>query len=196
MTEPLGTLLERCRHGEQDAVKILIERFHDSARSLAQAILNDEHLAEDAVQEGFMAALYKLGNLRDTKAFPGWFRQVVRTEAHRILRRRREFTSDAFQEVPAGDNGPDACAQNEELRSIVREVLRQLPPASHQTAELFYLEERSYVEIAELLKVPQGTVKRRLHDARQRLRNMLMGYICDERPPEKPEAPPDWNLPL
>lgn len=196
MSELLSELLERCRRGDQVAVRVLVGRFSLSAQSLAAAVLKDEHLAEDAVQAGFVTALARLGQLKDAKAFPGWFRQIVRTAAHRILRRRREPAAGSMSEAPASDAGPDARAQTAELRSMVREALKRLPPAGHEAAELFYFAQRSQAEIAELLRVPEGTVKRRLHDARRQLRNMLLGYISDERPPEKPEAPPEWNLPL
>ena len=196
VAELLGELLEGCKRGDECAVRALVGRFTVSAQSLAEAILNDEHLAEDAVQNGFLTALRKLGQLRDPKAFPGWFRQIVRTATHRILRRCREPAAGAMSEAPAGHVGPDGNAQMAELRSIVREAVKKLPPAGHQAAEMFYFEQRSQAEIAEFLHVPEGTVKRRLHDARQQLRDMLLGYIGDEMPSQKPEAPPEWQLPL
>jgi RNA polymerase sigma-70 factor (ECF subfamily) len=66
-----------------------------------------------------------------------------------------------------------------ETRLLVREALAALPPAGRETAELFYLDEYNCAEVAELLHVPKGTVKRRLHDARSRLRDLLLGQIDD-----------------
>ncbi len=196
MAELLSELLARCTRGDEHAVRELVDRFSRSAQSLARAILNDDHLAEDALQNSFLAALRRLGQLRDSRAFPGWFRQIVRTEACRVLRRRREPAMGAVNEAAAGDAAPDTDAQAAELRSIVREVVKRLPPAKSQTTELFYFEQHSCAEIAELLDIPTGTVKRRLHDARQRLRSMLLGYVSEDEPPEEPEAPPERRLPL
>jgi len=196
VTEPLEQLLARCRRGDEEAVAVLVERFGRRARSLATAILGDEHLAEDAVQEGFLAAIGKLGQLREAGAFPAWFRQIVRTQAHRILRRRRERVGGPA-EAPAGNGpAPDQAAQADELRRIVRRAVAALPPPGGAAAELFYLDEYTVAETAELLNVPEGTVKRRLHDARTMLRSMLLGYVADEPPEEEPPQPPEWPLPL
>jgi RNA polymerase sigma-70 factor (ECF subfamily) len=196
VAELLSELLRACRRGDEQAMGRLVDRFSRSAHALAAAIVNDDHLAEDAVQNSFLAALTRLDQLRDTKAFPGWFRQIVRTEAHRILRHRREPTTGPMKEMNADGPTPGEDAQASELRSIVREAVRKLPPPRCQPTELFYFEEHSCAEIAQLLHVPTGTVKRRLHDARRQLRSMLLGYVSDEIPPEKPEAPPEWPLPL
>lgn len=196
MTDSLQQLLARCRGGDEEAIALLVERFGRRARSLATAILGDEHLAEDAVQEGFLAALERLGQLRDPLAFPAWFRQIVRTQAHRILRARRERVGGEGDAQPAGASAPDQAAQAQELRRIVRRAVADLPPAGSAAAELFYLDEHTVAETAELLNVPVGTVKRRLHDARTMLRSMLLGYVCDEPEEERPPRPPEWPLPL
>ena len=194
MTELLHELLARCRRGDEDAVETLVSRFRNYAYDLAKAILEDDHLAEDAVQEAFMAAISRLHDLRDPNAFPGWFRQVVRTQANRIARRRRESTGAKTTERPSGDLSPAGRLEQRELRELVRQALAALPEKSRETAALFYLEERHHLEVAELLQVPPGTVKRRLHDARQRLRDILLGYLA---PPEPAAARrPDENLPL
>ena len=194
MTELLHELLARCQRGDEDAVETLVSRFRNYAYDLAKAILEDGHLAEDAVQEAFLAAVSRLQDLRDLDAFPGWFRQVVRTQANRIARRRRESTGAETPDRPSEELSPESCLEQRELRQLVRQALAALPETSRETASLFYLEERHHLEVAELLQVPPGTIKRRLHDARQRLRNILLGHLA----PLEPTAPkrPDDSLPL
>jgi len=195
VTESLEQLLACCGRGDEEAVAELVERFGRRARSLAAAILDDRHLAEDAVQDAFLAAIGHLGQLRDARAFPAWFRQVVRTQAHRILRRRRERTGEPA-DLTAGTAAPDRAAERNELRRIVRRAVANLPPAGSAAARLFYLDECTVAETASLLNVPEGTVKRRLHDARAMLRSMLLGYVADEPAEEEPPRPPEWPLPL
>jgi RNA polymerase sigma factor (sigma-70 family) len=195
VAELLEALLRLCAQGDEQAVAELVGRFSPSAMSLAEAILADGALAEDAVQNAFLAALRRLGQLREPQAFPAWFQQIVRTEAGRIIRGRRD--GPAFPQEPASPtrDGPEDEAMKAELRSVVRAALGRLSDAQRTAAELFYLDERSIAEVAHALRVPAGTVKRRLHDARRQLRSMLLGYIAEEEPP-RPAAPRRWDLPL
>jgi RNA polymerase sigma factor (sigma-70 family) len=172
MNEPLAALIERCRTRDEDAMAELVRRFRTWALDLASALLDDASLAEDAVQEAFTTALLRLKDLRDPLAFPGWLRQIVRTEVNRLLRKRREVCLD--DESQRRQAGPAMTEpERNDLREHVREVIRGLPPLMRDATELFYLEERSCSEIAAMLRIPQGTVKRRLHDARQRLHGVL-----------------------
>ena len=173
MNEPLAALIERCRRREEDAMAELVSRFRRWALDLANALVDDASLAEDVVQEAFTTALLRLNDLRDPLAFPGWLRQIVRRQAKHLVRKRREAPVEDVTSVQ--QRGPAMSEpERNELREHVREVIRGLPPVIRDTTELFYIEERSCVEIAAMLKIPQGTVRRRLHDARRRLRGILI----------------------
>lgn len=190
----LRELLRACEDDNGQAVAELVRRFRPWALNFASAITDDPDLAEDAVQEAFIAAVQRLPDLREPDAFPGWFRQIIRTQAGRIMRRRRELvgTPDEFGEASYGL--PQAAIEADELRAVVRTALSSLPCAGKDAAELFYLEEMSCATISDHLGVPEGTVRRRLHDARARLRDMLLGYIRDEEPELKQPKHP--GLPL
>jgi len=192
VSELLAELLERCRTGELDAITTLVQRFQPWALDLARALLKDPHLAEDAVQSAFVRALARLVDLREPAAFPGWLRQVIRTECHRISRRQEPSLGDRVD--ASVDETPASQAETKERCRLVRQALAQLPPASRQAAELFYLDELDTAEVAERLAVPPGTVKRRLHDARLRLRQMLLGYVEPTPPADK--KPPPGQIPL
>ena len=171
-----------CEGGDGEAVTELIRRFRPWALDFATAIIDDRDLAEDAVQEAFITAIKRLPDLREPNAFPGWFRQIIRTQAVRITRSRRELPQAWDDTVAASERTPQERLQDEELRAVVRQALSSLPGPGRDTAELFYLEEMSCASISDRLGVPEGTVKRRLYDARARLRDMLLGYIHDEGP--------------
>jgi RNA polymerase sigma factor (sigma-70 family) len=190
----LRDLLKMCETGDGEAVTELIRRFRPWALDFATAIIDDRDLAEDAVQEAFITAIQRLPDLREPNAFPGWLRQIIRTQAGRITRSRRELPEAWDDAVPASERTPQERLQDEELRGVVRQALSSLPCAGRDTAELFYLEEMSCAGISDLLGVPEGTVKRRLHDARARLRDMLLGYIRGEEPEVKEPKP--TGLPL
>jgi RNA polymerase sigma factor (sigma-70 family) len=160
---------------------------------LAAAITRDDHLAEDAVQQAFLTALARLSTLREDGAFWGWFRKIIRTECVRILRKRREQICADVPETADHAPSPRRRAQSRDLRRVVRAALAALPETSRGAAEMFYLEERRCIDIGESLGVPEGTVKRRLHDARKQLHRLLLGYIPD-RTSERSQ--PQTRLPL
>jgi RNA polymerase sigma factor (sigma-70 family) len=152
-------------------------------------LLNDTHLAEEAVQEAFVAALLRLPDLRKDEAFPAWFRQIVRTQAHRILRKRNEPTCEVLLDSPAGEPSPPENLERREQMEALRAALQQLPVAGRETVQLHYMEGRSIGEISAALGLPSGTVKRRLHDARVRLRDLLLGSAESfKRPVQKDEG--------
>ncbi len=194
MSEGLAELLERCRGGDSRAIATLVRRFQPWALDLARALLGDAHLAEDAVQASFVRALVRLSDLREPAAFPGWLRQVVRTECHAIARRQTDAALPPGRDPPAAAPTPAEQTEILERCRLVRQALAQLPASSRQAAELYYLEQFNCAEVAERLDVPAGTVKRRLHDARLRLRQMLLGYV--EPTPPRPPKRPDGQIPL
>ena len=196
MADLLRDILAGCMQGDETAVRTLIERFRRLAESLAVAILHDEHLAEDVMQNSFVTVFQRLGQLKNANAFPGWFRQIVRTEATRILRRRTEAATGLLNDVCTQDSPPEQDLMNHELHALVRGAVQKLPSAGEEAVTLFYLEQRDCKAIAEELKIPAGTVKRRLFDARRQLRSMLLGYISDETIKEPSQTPGDEGLPL
>ncbi len=154
-----------------------VEPLLPQSAAYAYAIVRSREDAEDAVQEAFVVALARLDDLRSAEAFPGWFRQIVRTQSHRLDRKRRPAITQ-LSDSPACEPSPAEVVQLAELRERVRSALASLPPLARTSAELFYMQERSISEIAAIVDVPSGTIKRRLHDARALLRDLLAD--CDD----------------
>jgi RNA polymerase sigma-70 factor, ECF subfamily len=189
LAELLAELLERCKKGECGAVELLVERYKEGAYHLARALTGDEHLAEDAVQEAFVEALAKLGQLREPKAFAGWLRRIVRTTSGRLTRKRRESLAESgFDGAAAGDGPLDGAAKNEIAR-LIRQSIERLSEANRETARLFYLDELDHTTVAGLLGVPEGTVRRRLYDSRQQLKEMLAWYFEEGERAGRPAGP-------
>ena len=150
-----------------------MRRFVPSARRLARALTADEHLADDATQEALLAAIARLGDLRDPRAFAAWFRTIVRTESLRVARRSGRASPAAVVEAASPEPGPEAAADAAERRLLVRAAVARLPATDRDVVEAFYFEHRSIAAAALALGVPVGTAKRRLHAARERLRAIL-----------------------
>jgi RNA polymerase sigma factor (sigma-70 family) len=195
VAELLADLLERCRNGDQSAYQVVVKRFQNKALDLAQALIGDRHLAEDAIQEAFLTAFFRLNQLREPAAFIGWFRQIVRTEALRVVRKNRKCR-DKVDDYQSNQLSPLEKIELVELRENIHEALSGLSESNREAAELFYLEEQSCAQVAHSLNVPTGTVKRRLYDTRQKLRDMLLGYVEQPEAKRKKNQKYDKRMPL
>ncbi len=159
--------------GNKQAYARLVALFSDMAHSIAAPRLGDEALAQDAVQEAFLTAYLKLPQLRDPAAFPGWFRTILVRQCARTGRQQT-------QALPPNGADPDEAACDEDFsphriytrrldRDMVRRILGDLPGAAREACILRFVHGQRYEEIAKALGVPQGTVKRRIHDSRDKI---------------------------
>lgn len=155
--------LERCRRGDDAALAELIGRHRNRLIRIAANILRDSNEAEDVAQETFLKAFRELHSLRDDRAFAGFvYRICVRLCMDRLRQRRPEVGEfDCAQ--------PHAGGQVEN-RILVHKLLNQMSPELRTTLVLREMEQLSYEEIAESMGVPVGTVRSRLHAARERFR--------------------------
>ena len=184
----LTTLIARAQSGDLDAYSELVGRFQDMAVGYAYSVLGDFHLAEDAAQEAFIEAYLNLSQLREPAAFSGWFRQIVFRRCNRITRRKRipNVPLDAEYEIASPEPGPDELVERQEVKSAVRQAIQALPDHEREATALFYIDGYSQNEIGDFLEVPAKTIKSRLHTARNRLRERMMGmveeHLHDQRP--------------
>lgn len=178
MTE-LRTLVEAAQSGQRTAFEQIVVRFQDMAFASAYAILGDAQSAQDAAQEAFLEAYCTLDKLRDPAAFPGWFRRIVLGRSHRELR-RRPAASVPLETVDAlASLHPDPATQVETLylQQELAQALATLPENQRLVVLLFYSEGYSYQEIAHFLEAPLSTVKKRLFDARQKLKGRMLHMV-------------------
>lgn len=95
----LSHLIYQVQLGQPRAYEDLIRRFQDMAVGYAYASLGDWDLAEDIAQESFIQAYYRLPELRQPQAFPGWFRRIVFSQIHRHLRQNKVKTVSLEQAI-------------------------------------------------------------------------------------------------
>jgi RNA polymerase sigma factor (sigma-70 family) len=179
----LARLVVAARRGDLDAFGTIVERFQGLAYGAAYAVLGDFHLAQDAAQEAFVEAYFALPRLRDPQAFSGWFRRIVFKHGDRLRRGKRVRTlpiEDAAG-LTSDVSDPETAALRQETSAAVRAGLESLPDHERRLVAWFYLLGHSQREIAAWLQVPESTVKKRLHDARRRLRRRLPAATRPER---------------
>jgi RNA polymerase sigma factor (sigma-70 family) len=184
----LASVIERARKGDDDAFETLIIRFQDMAVGYAYALLHNLEAAEDAAQEAFFEAFRTLPTLREPDAFPGWFRRIVFKHCDRITRVGRVSTVpiELAGEIPSGV--PDQLHRLEqlEMKDRVWRAVEALPVHQRETLLLFYIAGYSTKEVGDFLDIAASTVKKRLHSARNRLRELLVDEIEDSLRARRP----------
>jgi len=201
----IETLVQNARDPRRDAEQRhrafgdLVNHFYEMAYRWAYGFLNDSHLAQDAVQEAFVTAFQKLGQLRRPQAFRGWFKQIVLSQCHRLVRGKQIPTSSydmTADLIPAPGPGPVAAVEEEELKTRVMEAISALPEKEKIVTQLFYLNGYSQKEIARLLELPLTTVKKRLQYARQNLRGIMVSMMDTFIPAEPQPKPVPIPIPV
>lgn len=166
-----ATWVRQLQQGDRTALAPLYAAYAMPAIRTAFLITRSQAAAEDAVQEGFVQVLRTIAALRDPAAFRSWFYRIVINAAKRSARKaarlRPLFTSDEEPDLlrPA----PAELAIDAEEIDQVRAALTTLSEAHREILVLRYYTELSEAEIAQALALPPGTVKSRLHRAREAL---------------------------
>ncbi|MBN2128813.1 MAG: sigma-70 family RNA polymerase sigma factor [Sedimentisphaerales bacterium] len=174
--------IERARKGDPKAVADLYRRYWRAARAAAYGVTADLALAEDAASEAFCEALEHLADLRDPQRFGPWLRTIAVRTARRLATARRKRSRVERETRPnSGTSAPAARLEQEELAGLIHEAVGSLPATLREALSLFYFEGYSTDEAARFLDVPVGTLKRRLHDARRRLRDAAEQILKGKR---------------
>jgi RNA polymerase sigma-70 factor, ECF subfamily len=159
--------IEKCRNGDQEAFRHLVERYQKQAAGHATAILGNREDANDAVQEAFIDAFRALKNFDNTRPFYPWFYVLLRNRCYKMAARKRETESIDEALLVASSAG-----QSEEMLAL-ENALISLDTEDREIVTLKYLDGLSYNELAERLQIPTGTVMSRLFHARRKLQAKL-----------------------
>jgi NitT/TauT family transport system substrate-binding protein len=168
----LEQIVQAAAAGNKSAFAELVTRFQDMALALARRRLGETGSAEDAVQEALLTAYLQLPDLRDLAAFPAWFRRILASCCNRLARERHMFSPvdwDFLDQFADCQPSPLDDMVRCQTRSMVAEVLASLEGVSREACVQRYVFGRSYKEIADILGVPQGTIKRRLNEAKDKI---------------------------
>jgi RNA polymerase sigma-70 factor (ECF subfamily) len=168
-------LMEAIGAGDEAALGALYDRFGRVAYGVALRILRDRSLAEDAVQEAFLAIWRSADSYRRERATPStWLLTLVHRRAVDLVRREDRRRADPLEESPeaVADDVPEAAAVRAD-RIAVQAALRSLPADQRQALELAYYGGYTQSELAERLGVPLGTVKSRMFAGLNRLRELV-----------------------
>ena len=175
-----GELARQAAAGNQEAFGFLVERHGETARRVALSILRDEHDADDAAQDGLVAAWRSLERFDPTRPFRPWLMRIVVNASRDLARRRVVRQAETISpDAPAAGASPELDTERALLRERLRAALAALPERQRLVVTLFDAEGFSHAEIADLVGAPEGTVRSELFHARRALREDL-GALREE----------------
>lgn len=161
--------------GSSAAFGALLERHRAPLYASALSILRERAEAQDALQDAFLIALQRLGDLREPAAAGAWLHAIVRNACLTRLRGRREVPSELSLPDGGDELGPEDALERLALRDWIWTALEGLPEGLRATVMLRYFSRRSsYAEIGAILGIPIGTVRSRLNQAKRRLADGLL----------------------
>ena len=180
---PEKELIDKAARGSRDAFGELVRRYQQKALALSNRLCGNPEDGADAAQEAFLSAWRNLPSFRGDASFSTWLYRLVSNASTDVLRRRQRQDAHAGPSTDDEENPFDApdpaptpqeVAERRELRRELEDALQTLSREHREALILREIHQLSYEEIGEALSLDIGTVKSRIHRAREALRKILL----------------------
>jgi len=167
----------RCLAGDEQAFGSLVDAYRQPLFNTALRLVGDYDEALDIVQRAFIKAFGRLSSFDPERRFFSWVYRILVNEALDSLNARaryRRLDTSELEVLPGTIEASDEAARQKEIGDHIEAALLRLSPDYRQVIILRHLANLSYREIADLIEIPEKTVKSRLYAARLRLREILL----------------------
>jgi RNA polymerase sigma-70 factor (ECF subfamily) len=199
-------LVERAARGEHAAFDALVLKYQDRIYAVCLRTLRDAEAARDAAQEAFLKAWKALPRFEGRSKFSTWVHRIAVNVCLSAIRSnkahpdRRALSLDAgsgdddtggggrIAEPAAAAAAPGEGLERNETRRAVADAIAGLEPDFRTAVILRDIEGKAYDEIAEILEIPVGTVRSRIHRGREQLRTALESFVASGKSPEAPKT--------
>ena len=165
-------LVERARDGDEDAFTQLVDLDGNRCFAIAYRILRDAERAKDAVQQAYLLAWRELPRLRESERYEVWLYRLLVNACYEEARRNRRWTANVRLLPMEGPTGPDPFVAVDDRDALERAFLK-LSPDHRAVFVMHHYAGLPLATIAEVVGVPIGTVKSRLHNSVRNLRTAL-----------------------
>ena len=176
-------LVQKAQAGDHKALEKLFDGFYNDVYYFALKTLQDQELACDITQETFLQVIQSIGQLQEPAAFPGWLKQIAYHQCTGYFKKKKEALVEededgntVFDRLEDEGELPQEILEQEEFRQTILSMVEQLTEEQRTAVMLYYYDEMSVAEIAEIQGVSTGTVKSRLNYARKSLKNSVESY--------------------
>ncbi len=168
-------VVEKVRLENQEFYAYLMERYQSKLLRYANNLMRDDQRAKDVVQETFIRAFIGLNGFDSKKKFSSWIYRIAHNEAQNMVKKyRKELPMlEDFDFESTEDLEKDFSQK--EIAQAIEKCLSKIPLTYSEPLALYYIEEKSYEEIGDILKLPRGTVATRISRAK-----LLMKKICQK----------------
>lgn len=163
------------RTSNKELYREIINRYQVRLFTYARYIIGDDDKAKDAVQEAFIKAYRNLNSFDANKKFSSWIYRITHNEAINIIKKyKRETTLPDESRLPMTEDAHiEKLLEQAEQNEAVQQLIEALPVMYKEVIVLFFIEEKSYEEISDILRIPLGTVGIRISRGKDRLRQLL-----------------------
>jgi RNA polymerase sigma-70 factor (ECF subfamily) len=173
MTKPDDNeLISRCIQGDRQAFEVLLIRYEKPVFNAAFRMLNNSEDAKDVTQTVFLRAYEKLDHFDPTFKFFSWIYRIALNETINCLNKRNR-TEELAREPIAETEGPDVAADSDQRSERIQTALMTIKTEYRTVIVLKHFLDCNYVEISQILEIPEKTVKSRLYSGRQMLKIAL-----------------------
>jgi RNA polymerase sigma-70 factor (ECF subfamily) len=168
-------LIVRIATGDKLAMQVLFARHHVRVYRFVLRLVRNETLAEDLISEVFLDVWRQAAKFEARSAVSTWLLAIARFKALSSLRKRSEEALDDETAAAIEDTGddPEVAIQKKDKSDALRKCLTRLSPDHREVIDLVYYHEKSIEEVAEIIGIPENTVKTRMFYARKKLSELL-----------------------
>src|SRR5215211_6557873 len=174
-------LIGRIASGDKLAMQVLFARHHVRVYRFVLRLVKDQSAAEDLISEVFLDVWRQAGRFEARSAVSTWLLAIARFKALSALRKQPDEPLDDEMVTAIEDTAddPEATVQKKNKSEILRQCLTTLSPEHREIIDLVYYHEKSVEEVAQIVGIPEATVKTRMFYARKRLSELLKAAGVD-----------------
>lgn len=175
---PDAVLVNAVLNGDREAFRGLVERYQEAYLLYAGRMVSSRAVAEDVVQESFIAAYEKLETCEYPERFASWCFHIVRNRCHDHLRSPRSRPSDPedLDALPADGEDPGEAVERSDLRAVLVGAMASLSPLLREAFVLYHEQSLTYPQMAERLGASESALKMRVKRAREELQARLSDF--------------------
>ena len=183
--EQLVALVREAQKGDNEALNSLFNEFYNDLYYFALKTVKDDEIALDVTQEAFVEIINTLGNLKEPAAFVTWAKQITYHQCTRYFKKKKDVLVDEDEDgntvfdTLKEENAefiPDEALDKSDFKKTVMAILDELSEEQRSATMMYYFDEMSVRQIAEIQGVSEGTVKSRLNYARKAIKNSVEEY--------------------
>ena len=168
-------LIGRIANGDRLAMQVLFARHHVRVFRFVLRLVRNEATAEDLISEVFLDVWRQAGKFEGRSAVSTWLLSIARFKALSVLRRKpeSELDEETAEAIEDTSDTPDVTLEKKQKADIIRKCLSGLSNEHREIVDLVYYHEKSVEEVAEIVGIPEATVKTRMFYARKKLGELL-----------------------